>query len=684
MYNFCIDKGICLKHDGKILLTEIRPYMKTSLMSGDVFSVEPVSVKENEVYFENENAFLTLSVKEENGNFALFLKGEYTPKTAEHGSHLVDERGIMLEFDVPKIKRYVDSYMSCPFWQRSFIGKKLKDLKDRTQALFIDKGQEKVYLMATCHKQYKTEMFALKNKMMVAAHSNDVIDSIDECILLGAAGKDEYQLPEEVTAFGLKIMEKSGKMRRDKKYPEIFEYLGWCSWDAFHMDVTHADLLKKAQEFKDKNIPVKWAIIDDMWGDVSCIDRKTMHQRELNDWEADPVRFPDGLKGAIGDLKEKYGLKVGIWHPINGYWSGINPNGALAKRHGDLLEYTYGKLAWRDTNQLMHRFDEKSVTKYYDIQHNFYKNCGADFTKVDNQGCTEYFSYRKGDINTVTVNLHKAIEKASKKYYNDNLINCMGMPIENFWNRGKGSNINRFSGDFMPEDRKWFVKHLLQCSYNSLTQGTIYTGDWDMWWSDDDQAKKNAVLRAMSGGPIYMSDELGRSIREVIMPTVYSSGRIIRLDKPAIPTKDCLFEDAERNKKLFKIFNNIGSSGVLAVFNLDENEDTVKGTVSPQNIIGLKKGKYLCYNWFTGENFLMDYLEEKEISLENYDDFRLFIFVPVKNNKAVIGLKEKYMSPATVKVSKNTVQAFDDGTLLIYSDGKVLETTVKKGEKINF
>ncbi len=682
MYSFCIDKGVCLTYNGKNILTEIQSFMNTSLMAGDKFNIENISVNNTEAFFKNDDACLTLTVKEENDNFALYLKGEYTPSSPQRGTHLVDEKGIGIEFNIPKIKKYVDAFMNCPFWQRPFIGKKLKDLKDRTQGLLVDRGEDKLYLMATCHKQYKTEMFASNKKMALVASSNTILDEIDECVLIGAIGENEYILPEEVTAFGLKTMEKTGRLRKNKKYPEIFEYLGWCSWDAFHMDVTHEDLLKKAQEFKDKDIPVRWAIIDDMWGDVSCIDRKTMHQRELNDWEADPIRFPKGLKGAISDLKEKYGLWVGMWHPINGYWSGINPNGALAKRHGDLLEYTYGKLAWRDTAQYMHRFDKNSLIKYYDLQHNFYKDCGADFTKVDNQGCAVYFAYRKGDINTTVTNLHTAIEKASKKYYNDNLINCMGMPIENFWNRGKDSNVNRFSGDFMPEDRKWFIKHLLQCSYNSLTQGTIYTGDWDMWWSDDDQAKKNAVLRAMSGGPIYMSDELNRSIKEVIMPTVYSDGKIIRLNQPAVPTKDCLFEDAENNKKIFKIFNTIGINGVLAAFNLDEKEETVKGTISPKDIIGIKKGKYLVYNWFTGENFLMDYNEEKEVELENYDDFSLLLFIPVKNNKAVIGLKEKYMAPATVKIKNDAVEALDDGTLLVYADGKIKEISVKKGEKI--
>ncbi len=685
MYTFSFDRGVNLLFDGKPVLTGLSPWMNSTLRGGDKIVLKCIRVNTTSACYEAEDkaARLTLTLKEEGECFALVLTGEYKPVTSNHGSHLVDEKGIGLDFDIHKTKKYVDAFMSCSFWQRPFIGKKLKDIKPRTQALLVDRGQDKLYLLATCHKAYKTEMFAQGKIMSVIAHSNTVLDEIDECVLLGGIGKEEYVLPDTVTAFGIKAMDKKGRLRKDKKYPEIFEYLGWCSWDAFHMDVTHDDLIKKAQEFKDKEIPVRWAIIDDMWGDVSCIDRPTMHQRELNDWEADPVRFPKGLKGAISDLKEKYGLWVGMWHPISGYWSGINPNGALAKRHGDLLEYTYGAKMWRDTPIYMHSFDKKKLEKYYDLQHRFYRDCGADFTKVDNQGSTESFAYRKGDVNTTVTNLHIAIEKASKKYYGDALINCMGMPIENFWNRGKDSNINRFSGDFRPENRKWFVQHLLQCSYNSLTQGTVYTGDWDMWWSDDDQAKKNAVLRAMSGGPIYMSDELNRSIKEVIMPTVYSNGRIIRLNKPAVPTRDCLFEDAKANGRIFKVFNSHKAAGMVAAFNLDENENKVEGSIAPTDVIGLKAGRYLAYNWFTGEATVLEQGEKLQVALNDYDDFRLIIFVPLKNNKAVIGLKEKYMSPATVKVTGNTVEAFDSGTLLLYDNG-IIEKSVKKGEKVLF
>ncbi len=693
MYSFTSDNGLSIQYNGKNVLTGLAPWVQATptrpswsqdatVHSGKIY-LALQSVNENEATFEDEDkvARMTLSLKQQDGEFALFVEGAYRPHGSKYGSHIHDEKGVGIDFDIPGTKRYIDAFMNCHFWQRPFIGKKIKDIRPRTQAMMIDKGMEKVYLSTTCHNAYKSEMFPAGKIVSVVAQSNTVLDDINDCVLIGGVDKDAYSLPEKVIGFGMKIMEKAGKLRKDKRYPEEFEYLGWCSWDAFHMDVTHDDLLKKCEEFKQKDIPVRWMIIDDMWGDVDCIDRKTMHQRELNDWEADPVRFPKGLKGAVSDIKSKYGMKVGIWHPANGYWSGINPNGALAKRHGDLLEYTLEGRVWRSTPQLMHSFDRKKAEKYYDLQHKFYKDCGIDFTKVDNQGSCKDFAYRKGDVNTTITNLHLAIEKASKKYYGGALINCMGMPIENFWNRTY-SNVNRFSGDFQPENRKWFVQHLLQCAYNSLTQGTVYTGDWDMWWSDDAQARKNAVLRAMSGGPIYMSDELNRSIKEVIMPTVFTDGRILRLPNPAIPTKDCMFDDSEHNGRVFKVFNKYKGNGIVAAFNLDENESAVTGVISPEDA-GLKRGEYVAYNWFTGEATLINKGERLEVTLNNYDDFRLIIFVPVKEGKAVIGLAEKYMTPLTVKKVKGGIEALDDGTLKIWENGEVKHVLVKKGEFVS-
>lgn len=684
MYYFKENSLYCGK---ELLFKNIIPWVNSKLTPWDnkekhVAYLEYKESTETSITYVSEIAKLTLTLKEENNSFCLNLQGEYdSSHTRGHGHHLNSLCGIGLDFDITHIGNYASGYMSYLFWQQPFVGAKLNDLKERTQMILYKTKKSKVYLMTVCDKMFKTELFPLKkNRISLIAHSNTLCDEINECVLIGAYGSDEYALPEQAVGFGLKAMNKPGKLKKDKKYPEIFEYLGWCSWDAFQHHITPDKILSKCKEFKDKNIPVKWIILDDTWNDVKSIDNETKVSRELNDWEAAPERFPEGLKKCVEDIKKQYDLKVGIWHPTSGYWYGINPNGPLAKRIPELLEYTIPGF-FPDGPRLMHSFDKKKIEKYYDIQHKFYKECGIDFTKVDNQGSTQRHCYFKGGIGQCTSNLHNAIEKAAKKYYGGALINCMGMPVDNFWNRTY-SNVNRFSGDFQPEDRKWFIQHLLQCSYNTYSQGTINTGDWDMWWSDDEQAVKNSVLRAMSGGPIYVSDKLDRSIRDVIMPTTFADGKIIRLKNHPKITRDCIFEDAENNKKIFKVFNTHNDCGIIAAFNLDKEEKTVSGTISVDDIYGLKGDKYLLYNWFTGEYQELSSDEKVEIELKNYDDFRLFILVPIKNGKAVIGLKEKYMCPATVKVTKNTVEAFDDGTLLTYVDGKIKETTVKKGGTI--
>lgn len=659
MYSLKVDNKVSLFYKDIEILSNIRPWVFIKGAEKEILA--PEKSNDKSVSFKNENGSvnLTLSLKEKNGCFGLFLKGNYVAQKGMQPHLTTYPFGF--DYDFSFDGNLINGFLTNNFWQRIYIG---TEMKKKTQMLMFKKEEKSGCFLTVCDKDYRSLIFPEENCYSLWAYSNTVKDDIDDCVLIGSYGLDEYASFEEVCKFGLSVMKKPGKLRRDKKYPEIFEYLGWCSWDAFHMDVTEQNLIDKVQEFKDKEIPVNWIILDDMWGDVSLNDLQTMHSRELNDWEADKERFPNGLKGAVTALKTGFGIKVGIWHPITGYWHGINPNSVLAKREKDLLEYTCA-----NETKLVHSFDKKKILKYYDRQHKFYRSCKIDFTKVDNQGILDQICTYKGSLGECSKNLHNAIEKTANKYYGGALINCMGMCAENYWNRT--SNINRFSDDFKPEDRKWFIKHILQCSYNSLSQGAIHTGDWDMWWSDDAQAKKNAVIRSMSGGPIYMSDELGRSVKDVIMPTVFQNGRIIRLENPAVPCKDSLFDDAQTSGNIFKLFNRIGDCGVLAAFNLDENENEVSGEIKVSDIVGLNKKHYCLYDWFNKTAVEIKKDDTISLSLKNYDDFRLYLLIPIENGKAVIGLKEKYMSPATIKSEKNGVTALDDGTLLVYSEKEV-------------
>jgi hypothetical protein len=189
------------------------------------------------------------------------------------------------------------------------------------------------------------------------------------------------------------------------------------------------------------------------------------------------------------------------------------------------------------------------------------------------------------------------------------------------------SAVCRCSDDFMPESREWFAKNILQCAYNGLLQGQFYVNDWDMWWTDDEQAVKNSLCRAISGGPIYVSDKIGRTDPAILKPLCTEDGRIIRPDESATPTADCLTENPTLTDRIFKIRNRFGQRGVCAVFNIHAGNQSVSGTLSPCET-GIGDGDYTYYEHFTKETGVLRAGECLQITLQNNDDFRLYSFVP--------------------------------------------------------
>ena len=135
---------------------------------------------------------------------------------------------------------------------------------------------------------------------------------------------------------------------------------------------------------------MKWAIIDDMWAECDKLRDipddltretgmfKVMHSSKLRSFEADPKRFPLGLRDCIAKIHE-YGLKVGMWHPTSGYWSGIDPTSPLADELRELLIET-------PNGRLLPKPELETAYLFYNAFHDFLKACGTDFVKIDNQG----------------------------------------------------------------------------------------------------------------------------------------------------------------------------------------------------------------------------------------------------------------------------------------------------------
>lgn len=604
----------------------------------------------------------------ENETVCIKFKG-FTNKT------LNADFGAGIDFEIPDAAKWMADYRYSPFWCRPAFGTDFSDVPDETQALVYTKTDGKFgVVFPIVSDKYKCVLKGAEGGRITARLFSQCSDlkACDAPAFMFAEGDNPYRLLENCVKAALNLLGTGVRHRSERRYPEMFEYLGWCSWDAMEIRVNHDDLVRKCTEFRDKQIPVKWCIIDDMWAhitdfyDMEYATREEMfhlmHHSKLYSYKADPLRFPKGLKGCVDDINS-YGIKVGMWHPTTGYWAGIDPDGeAYAELKDYLIESADGRY--------IHDCDKLKAYGYYSTIHDYFRNCGVDFVKIDNQSV--YNLYREVEpIGEAARGIHDAMEASVGQHFDGTLINCMGMASEDMWNRTVSA-VSRCSNDFQPEDKAWFVNHITQCAYNSLIQGQFHYCDWDMWWSDDGQAVKNSVLRAISGGPIYVSDKLDRSRREILAPLALDDGRILRCDKPAMPCADCITEDPTANGKIFKLMNTASGSGVVAVFNLDAQNRPVVGTVSPSEIEGLEGEEFAVYEHFSGELKILSREQSFEICLENVDEFKLYIISPIIDGFAVIGRTDKFISPATVKaVRGKEVELVEDGRYAYVEDGKL-------------
>ena len=588
--------------------------------------------------------------------------------------------GGAIEFEIPEMKCWVADYRHSEFWCSPAFGEKYADIPDETQGLIYEtkKGAYGVILPVVSEK-YKCVLCGGENVVCAKMYSwYDKLYNIEGLAFVYSEGNNPFELLEKCAHTASKILNNGVRTRTERKYPDIFEYLGWCSWDAFGIRVTEKNILDKCSEFQQKNIPIKWMILDDMWGYVKDFHgreyttpeekKHLMFSSKLYSNEADPVRFPQGLKSVVNKIKE-FGMKVGIWFPTTGYWRGIDPEGELFK---DVKEY----LLQADNGMYVPDYKQGNAYMYYDHFNSFFRKCGADFVKIDNQSMTRRFYKGKDAIGKVASQFHNAMEASVGQNFAGTMINCMGMASEDMWNRSI-SPISRCSDDFLPENKAWFTKHIMQCSYNCLIQGQFYYCDWDMWWTDDAQGIKNSILRAISGGPIYVSDQLDRSKASVLWPLILEDGKILRCDSPAMPTVDSLLYDPRKSGKLFKLQNICNGCGVLATFNLDEDEQRVRGTISPKDIEGMEGERFAVYEHFSKEMVVLNKKETFSLELANADEYKLYIIVPLNNGYGVIGRIDKYISPKTIKeVKEKEITLVEDGTYAYVENEKLV---IKRG-----
>lgn len=635
----------------------------------------------------NSNAFVKLDFTQTNEVTACYIDG-----FCKGGFD--SENAIIMTFEQEDFNvKYLSVHMYSPFWSMPNFGNKFSDIKKNTQQLLIKKDDLYCCIVPVCDNTYKTLIRGCENGFCFYSYTN--CNYVSECnhqlAFVYAFDEDPIKLLRRVAVAIAKLLNNGLKMRDERRLPDVFEYLGWCSWDAMHIHVNHKGLVEKAKEFHDKQIPVHYAIIDDMWADCpelldipeddhggfeGSVMHKIMGHAKMRSFNPCPTRFPNGMAACIDDMKVAGIPHVGIWFPLTGYWGGFEQNGETAMQHREHIFAAHTKYG-----ELMLYPDLTSSFAVLDDFCSRIKSWGGEFVKIDNQGIHDRFK-NVAPIGQTARSVQTAIDSTTGSNFDSALINCMCMASECMFNR-RNSAITRCSDDFQPESREWFYHNVTQCSFNGLLQGQYYVNDWDMWWSDDEQAVKNSLCRAISGGPVYVSDKTGRSRPEIFKRIVFSDGRLPRCDISCIPTVDCLFEDPKNSRKPFKIFNTAGNAGLVAIYNIDEQNSSVKGYVSAKDA-NLPDGKYVYYEYFTQKCGIISSDNKIDIELKDNDQMRLYTFVPYHDSGInIIGRCDLFVGiKAVIARRKNTAELYEGGKIGFISE-KPIFVLDESGNELN-
>jgi len=613
-------------------------------------------------------------------------------KVLENFKGIPDQQGVFQTkiCNLPEYEKAI--YYSCGWWPSGsnrvygdvFTSEEIPTLKEGGLFLLVKMNSEK-YLavlplaspLADCWLDADSTNIVMK----LGHHGKDTVHG-DVPVFAWAYGQNPYEACNKVWDTALKSEHLTGvtKMREEKVYPEMFNYLGWCSWEQFHKNINEENMTKVIQDIEVSDIPVRYFLMDDGFFDNQSILLKPT--------------FPNGLK-ALTKLRKEDKIKwMGLWHAFLGDNVGINAPGNL----GELTKQMYTTAG----NKLMPLpGDKKAADALFDYILSLSEKSGFDFVKVDFQ--THALTYYSGSVHgrglnglpknnensvgnpvnaaiTLTNSLQQTAEAKGLR-----MLNCNWHQTINLLYSGN-SVVGRCSEDYKVGKLPKAKAHLYH-SYAAIPWlGQIAWGDHDMFHSNDKFAgRMMAISKAMSGGPVYLSDDPNHFKNEYVTPLCYNDGKLLRPLAPACPLPEDLFIEM-KDKNLYRAIAPLSNkAAAIVAYNFEDDSIKRQLTISATDYKAASamiqpypgewkipaEGVYL-YDWYEQKGQLLN--EPFTAEMIGFGD-KLLIMTPVKNGWSVIGRPDKYLSATSYELmestaEKVTIKMEENGDLIIWKKDK--------------
>ncbi|PSR96710.1 Galactinol--sucrose galactosyltransferase [Actinidia chinensis var. chinensis] len=587
------------------------------------------------------------------------------------------------------------------WWTTHWTGSYGSDLEHETLFVLLDKsavGRPYVLLLPILEGPFRASLQPGTHDgvdMCIESGSTHVRGSSFRSCVYMHIGEDPYQLVKEAMRV-IRVHLGTFKLLEEKCSPPIVDKFGWCTWDAFYLKVHPQGVWEGVQGLVDGGVPPGLVLIDDGWQSIShdeddpsngqegmnrtaageqmpCRLIKFEENYKFRDYES-PRVHDKGMGAFVRDLKEEFESveQVYVWHALCGYWGGIRPNlsgmpdsTVVAPKLSPGLEMTMEDLAVdKIVRNGVGLVPPEMVDRMYEGLHSHLEKVGIDGVKVDVIHLLEMVGEDYGGRVELAKAYYEALTASVRKHFNGNGVIASMEHCNDFMYLGtEAISLGRVGDDFWctdpsgdPNGTFWLQGcHMVHCAYNSLWMGNFIHPDWDMFQSTHPSAAFHAASRAISGGPIYVSDSVGKNNFDLLRRLVLPDGSILRCQYYALPTRDCLFEDPLHDgKTMLKIWNLNKFTGVLGTFNcqgggwcpetrrnksVSECSRTVTCFVSPNDIEWnternpiSTKGVYTFAVYFFHQKKLnlLKPSQTLEISLQPFD-YELLTVSPVKN-----------------------------------------------------
>lgn len=518
-------------------------------------------------------------------------------------------------------------------------------------------------------------------------------------LLAGVCDADLYRACARVWELALAhpALAGVGRLRHQKTYPEVFEYLGWCSFEEFKLNIDEGVIVDSIRRLAASDLPVCWALVDDghvddgaraddpapetQEGAVGQVSG-ALEQRRLHGARPHPEKFPRGWSPVFAAAAGTRLRWLGLWLNFNGYWGGIAADHALgAKVDEHLVEVGPGmKLPGEGPRDGEVFFD--AFTKPV-------REAGFSFLKVDNQaGNIRKYVGRVANAAFASAGCKHGLERAVERHF-DGLISCMAHNNVCAFHQPH-SQVMRSSEDYKKED-EWRARHHLHNSFgNMLWLGQTVWGDHDMFHSSDRVAGPlMARSKAISGGPVYLSDSPDNFVADLIRPLCFSDGRILRPLAPAVPLAESVFVDPYEDDDAYRVIAPLPHGcAAAAAYNLTWPAKPVRGSWTAGDLghaaallssaeaeaWGRAGAEVLCYDCLAGTARVL----REPVSFELAPLTDAFVILsPVVAGWALVGDPRKYLPPSAVTHCEITsgrmvVAGYEAGPLLVWrADGRV-------------